>query len=252
MKRDSEEEGNPPRRYMSTTLPEVLRTSFGALGVAWKKRGWSATDFRKFLSEAGYDVPEPSLRRWASKYESRGSAMSAGGHPGRTAKLTLEQHRLLVGFVLDRNEKNFEVHIATAGEFILNTFGVHLSTTSVGTYLHSSGFSCRVAAACGSGYSYDRDQLCSLALTWIDDQRESGVLNTPRQLLCSIDFTFTGHRTDRQTTFASTGNSQPHEYKDISSFTNCMVTCVWADGVNRTPPQALHLQSRFENRSKTH
>ena len=50
-----------------------------------------------------------------------------------------------------------------------------------------------------------------------------------------IDFTYTSHRTGRTVTFAPLGGPQPKLLQELSQFTNCIVTIVWSDGVNRTP-----------------
>jgi hypothetical protein len=70
---------------------------------------------------------------------------------------------------------------------------------------------------------------------WASSSQKS-LKKIPPSKLCSIDFTFTGHRTERRTGFGIKGGVQPMEALKISRFTNCIVTCVWADGKNRTPP----------------
>ncbi|MBK7002185.1 MAG: hypothetical protein IPH35_20195 [Rhodoferax sp.] len=52
---------------------------------------------------------------------------------------------------------------------------------------------------------------------------------------CSIDFTHTSQRNLLQRTFSPSGTSQPKVDRAMSRYTNCIVTCVWADGINRTP-----------------
>jgi hypothetical protein len=53
--------------------------------------------------------------------------------------------------------------------------------------------------------------------------------------MCSIDFTYTSQRNLLQRTFSPSGTSQPKVDRAMSRYTNCIVTCVWADGINRTP-----------------
>ena len=83
-------------------------------------------------------------------------------------------------------------------------------------------------------------------------QRRDGVFDVPRDRLASIDFTYTGHRTERRASFASRGGSQPASRTAISTYTNCIVTVVWADGINRTPPLLFTLNPDFRrDRSRT-
>jgi hypothetical protein len=92
-----------------------------------------------------------------------------------------------------------------------------------------------------AGYQVDSAQLCHLALDWL----KRTPLDVAPSRLCSIDFTFTGHRTDRRTSFSLSGAPQPRSGVAASTYTNCILTCVWADGVNRTPAVLFTLDQRF-------
>lgn len=63
--------------------------------------------------------------------------------------------------------------------------------------------------------------------------------------MASVDFTFTGHRTDRRLSYAPAGGVQPKSSIACSQFTNCIVTVVWSDGVNRTPPALFTFNGKF-------
>ena len=54
-------------------------------------------------------------------------------------------------------------------------------------------------------------------------------------MVCSVDFTYTSHRKQRVHGYSRTGVTAPDVSDPIPLFTNCIVTCVWADGDNRTP-----------------
>ena len=64
-------------------------------------------------------------------------------------------------------------------------------------------------------------------------------------LVASVDFTFTGHRTDRRASYAPSGGAAPKSSAAIAQFTNCIVTVVWSDGVNRTPPVLFTFNGKF-------
>jgi hypothetical protein len=103
-----------------------------------------------------------------------------------------------------------------------------------------------------SGFKIDLKELRRILWEWVQEQRESGIFDGPAFKLCSVNFTFTGHRTDRRTTFASTGSAQPTSAKSISTCTNCIVTCVWADEKNRIPPILFLYSPEFRfDRSNT-
>ncbi len=63
--------------------------------------------------------------------------------------------------------------------------------------------------------------------------------------MCSIDFTYTSQRNLLQRTFSLSGTSQPKVDRAISRHTNCIVTCIWANGANRTPSVLFTYNSAF-------
>ncbi len=69
--------------------------------------------------------------------------------------------------------------------------------------------------------------------------------------MASIDFTYTGHRTEHRVSYSTSVAEQPKSDISISRFTNCIITVVWADGVNRTPPVLFTLNQllRFDRHS---
>jgi hypothetical protein len=101
--------------------------------------------------------------------------------------------------------------------------------------LSEDGFAARLAHKKGRGFVVDVEALRAELWNWVilQDFRSRGIR---REEFCSIDYTFTGHRNERQTTFAPRGGPQPMVAEKSSNYTNCIVTCLWADGVNRTPP----------------
>jgi len=81
-----------------------------------------------------------------------------------------------------------------------------------------------------------------MRLEWKGVRQRAGEL---KGLLASVDFTFTGHRTDRRLTYAPAGGAQPKSSAACSRFTNGIVTVVWSDGVNRTPPALFTFNGKF-------
>jgi hypothetical protein len=82
----------------------------------------------------------------------------------------------------------------------------------------------------------------------VQAQQRDGVLEAPQDRLASIDFTFTGHRTERRSSFA--GGAQPASSTVFSDYTNCIVTVLWADGTNRTPPLLFTFNLAFRRDRK--
>jgi transposase len=246
MKRAREEEEGEERAYTSTELVPELRTAFGSLFNVWKEHGWRPKEFRLFLSEAGYPVPEKTLRTWAANVHSGGSAVSSSKESGRPRSISDEKVRHLVGWVLYQNEQNVEVHLKTAMAFVRSSLGIDVSTSTVHTYLHEAGFASKVMQTKKTGYKASVSSLCEVMLDWLLLTN----LDVPLHLLCSVDFTFTGHRLERHFTYAPSGGAQPMSDRSRTSYTNCIITCVWADGKNRTPAVLYTLDPKFRRDRK--
>jgi hypothetical protein len=150
--------------------------------------------------------------------------------------------------VLDRNESNVEVHLDTAQAFVRDRLNVDTTRQSISNYLHGEGFSSKVTQHKTGGFKLDTASLCRLALDWL----QTTSLNVPRSKLCSIDFAFTGHRKDLRSSWSPVGGAQPKSGTAVSTYTNCIITCVWADGKNRTPAMLFTYDQRFRrDRSPT-
>jgi hypothetical protein len=111
-------------------------------------------------------------------------------------------------------------------------------------YLSEDGFTYRIIKKKSSSYVVDRGRLEADLWNWVFSNQKS-LNNIPPSKLCSIDFTFTGHRTERRASFGIKGGAQPMEALKTSRFTNCIITCVWADGKNRTPPVLFTYNQEF-------
>jgi transposase len=233
---------------MSTALVPDVRTAFARLYLMWKKRGQPKSDFLAFLSGAGYDIPLRTLDEWVANVRSQGSATSPSKASGRPQALSQDAVRLLVGFVLDRNESNVEVHLDTAQAFVRDWLNVDITVQSISNYLHGEGFSSKVTQHKTAGFKLDTASLCHLALDWV----RTTPLDVPRAKLCSIDFAFSGHRKDLGSSWSPVGGAQPKSGTAVSTYTNCVITCVWADGKNRTPAMLFTYDQRFrKDRSPT-
>jgi hypothetical protein len=205
------------RKYPSTELSTDQRDLVARLVGPLERRGISRSVFRDVLVDAGIIVPKSSLDRWVRAHAVRGRVFTAEKASGATPLLEDEQCEIAAGWVLSQNDSNHD-------------------------YLHSLGFSSKVSQTKTSGFTVDVDALAKMMLEW---KRERQRARDLKGLLASVDFTFTGHRTDRRVTYAPAGGAQPKSNTAIARFTNCIVTVVWSDGVNRTPPALFTFNGKF-------
>lgn len=227
-----------PSTQLSTDQRELIARLIGPL----EAHGISRSTFRSYLSEAGFIVSKPSLDRWVHLRRTRGSVFTSEKASGALPLLNGDQCEIAAGWVLSQNDLNQAVSLVSFSEFCKSAFGVVLAPTTAHKYLHYLGFSSKVSQAKTSGYTIDVDTLSKLMFEWKRERQRAGDL---QGLVASVDFTYTGHRTDRLMSYAPAGGAQPKSSSGCSQFTNCIITVVWSDGVNRTPPALFTYNGKF-------
>jgi hypothetical protein len=175
-------------------------------------------------------------------YVTTGSIFTMEKGSGTAPLMNDEQCEIAAGWVLSQNDANQVVSLASFSKFCASAFGVELAQTTAHDYLHALGFSSKVSQAKTSGFTIDVDALAKMMFEWKSERQRAGDL---KGLVASVDFTFTGHRTDRRVSYAPAGGAQPKSSAAIAQFTNCIVTVVWSDGVNRTPPVLFTFNGKF-------
>ena len=226
-----------------TELHAEVRTALAKQFIAWKARGWKKEDFLVFLSEAGFDIPMRTLTRWCSNVKQQGTAVTQNYGGNRERILSEEETQVVSGFVLDKFSRKEEVHLDTIQSFIYDCFNTEISLSTVHRYLEEQGFSSRVAKGRTGGVQLDLAQMVQIAHEWLT----TSPIHCLRYPLCSVDFTYTSHRTDRRVSYSLKGGPQPQVDQSFSRFTNCILTCVWADGIDRTPPVLFTYNQEFRS-----
>lgn len=230
------------RKYPSTELSTDQRELAARLVGPLEARGISRSVFREALTDAGITVPKSSLDRWVRAYAATGRIFTVEKASGAAPLLDTEQCEIAAGWVLFQNDSNQVVSLASFAKFCASAFGVELAQTTAHDYRHALGFSSKVSQTKASGFTVDVDALAKMMFEWKRERQREGDL---KGLLASVDFTFTGHRTDRRVTYAPAGGAQPKSSTAITRFTNCIITVVWSDGVNRTPPALFTFNGKF-------
>lgn len=229
-------------KYPSTELSTGQRELIARLVGPLEARGISRSTFRTILAEAEFPVPKSSLDRWVHAHLVTGTIFTTEKCSGATPLLDDDQCEIVAGWVLSQNDANQVVSLASVSTFCKSALGVDVPRSSAHEYLHALGFSSKVSQVKTSGYTIDVDTLAKMMFDWKQERQRVGDL---RGLLASVDFTFTGHRADRRLSYAPSGGAQPKSRTACSQFTNCIVTVVWSDGVNRTPPALFTLNGKF-------
>lgn len=221
--------------YEAAKIDDNYKSHIARLYVAQKAKGKSRKEFTAEFAQAGLSFSERSLDRWVSLINSGSEPISPQKLTGSSAALTRPQKDVSSGWVLDQIEHGKAVHLESFCAFVLAQFSIKIELRTASNYLKEDGFAYRVLQKKTKGFVVDVARLCAQLWNWVNSQQNYLKKISPSKL-CSIDFTFTGHRTERRSGFGVKGAAQPMEAAPISKYTNCIVTVVWADGKNRTPP----------------
>lgn len=248
-KRQREDDDENEHHYPSKNIHPEVHTFAIKLFNVLKLDGMKKTEFLHFMDKAGYKMSQKTFNRHIQNLETSGNVLSIDKKSGAKYLLSDDQKMIAAGFVFYENAKNREFHEKEYKEFIKNHFNVDISRVTANNYLHEAGFTSRAMTTKKGGFKYDAQTLIEMYWNWnwIYKIRRDGLFTTNGSKLCSIDFVFTSHRSDRRTTFAQKNTPTPKSSKDIPKYTNCILTCIWKDGINRNPPMlfTIHIQPRF-------
>jgi transposase len=233
------------RKYPSTELSTAQRELIARLVGPLEARGISRSVFRDILADAEITVPKSSLDRWVRAHAVTGKIFTAEKASGAAPLLDDEQGEIAAGWVLSQNDSNRVVSLASFAKFCASAFGVELAQTTAHDYLHALGFSSKVSQVKTGGFTVDVDALAKMRLAWKSERQRAGDL---KGLLASVDFTFTGHRTDRRVTYAPAGGAQP---KSSTAITQAISEKDFTHHAGRTRISHLGNRGLRSNRDST-
>ena len=225
-------------------IPDEFKTTLAKLYEFLHENGVTRALFLEGLKYGGYSVGTRTLDRWVHDANTRGTAILEFKESGGIPRLDSEQRNVTSGWVLHENGTGVEVTLLTFFDFVKTYFNIELSDGTISNYLTEDGFASRLVKRKGTSFVVDVDALCQLMWNWVIIQ-DFRARRIQRDKFASIDFTFTGHRTERGSSYAPNGGPQPMVADSISKYTNCIITCAWADGINRTPPILFTYNSAF-------
>ena len=241
----------PAKRYRSeepekaSSLPRESKTLLVRIYLEEKKEGVSIHHFLERCSNAGYPIPRSSFERWLTSFNRTGHAVKLSPESGRLPSLTSEERLIMAGWVLSQNETNTCVNLSDYTGAVAYIFRKDISAPTAQRYLAQDGFAFKTLKMKKSGYTLDHDSMADILWGFVDSCRQSGYFKRWRSKICSIDFTYTSHRTGNPQGYGPIGHTSPKTTKKVPSFTNCIITCIWADGKNHTPAVLFTFNPKF-------
>lgn len=221
--------------YSAAVISDDIKTHLAQLYILERGQGTKRKDFVNKHALSGLVFSERQLDRWVARINNGDTAISIEKQSGLYTILHREKRDIVCGWVLNQNELGIAVHLESYCDFCEAQFRIKLTHMTASNYLREDGFSYRTMQKKGASFVIDVAEMRQGLWKFVEKQIFPLKPLKPERI-CSIDFTFTGHRTEKRSGFAPKGGAQPMESTSVSTYTNCIVTCVWADGLNRTPP----------------
>ena len=144
MKRQKGAEATPTRSYGAAKLTPEQKEMVARLYDAWQARGKPRDDFVSLFAEAGFFFDVKTLGRWISRLDSGEPVTSATKAAGRPRALDNEQFMVLVGFVLESNDKIGKCAAEDGKMFLKWCYKLDLSIDTVLRYYGDACLSRRV------------------------------------------------------------------------------------------------------------
>jgi transposase len=235
------------RSNVASELDVSQRSLVARLAGACSPETVTVRQFHALLRAAEVEVGESTIFRYAAASTKGTPVFSLDKKTGRQRALTGLQEDLLLGFVENQNQTRMRVTRGGARAFVRDVLGVTMTKQSIGRYFKRLKVSRKKEKKRTRGYPKDESALVGEYMVFVKTVR---VNNHHGKLIGSIDFTFTGHRTDVSYTYSPVGCEPVQSRNKISDYTNCIVTCVWSDGVNRTPAVLYTYNAAFRSDSK--
>ena len=229
------------------TVPLNLHTKtlYAQVFIAARNLGLPRENLVDELNRLGADLKKSTVARWVGHTLATGTAEKVGKVTGKLSALSDFQQRVLIGWVLHQNLLKEKVARRDCAKLLFEAFHLKLDHTTIGRYLQLGGIVKKKQRTKGPGYKLSVIQQCELYLDFIRDIRNNLYFNFPADHIACIDFTFTSHRTVGQYGFSARGAGQPQVNTAFSPYTNCIITCLWADGRNHTPSMMFTYNPEF-------
>lgn len=196
-------------------------------------------------------LAKSTLYRYMQRIEDEVEVFASVKASGATRKLSEQQAYILAGFVFVEEEKKTPVDFSQAKAWIQENFSVELTQPTIARYLKQFALKLRQVRVRTTGKKLDGVGVQMHAYEFVLNVHENGWMH--RQLY-SIDATYTSHRRDVRYALGVRGGNQPEGGKNLSPFTNCIMTLVSRNpkGQGRVHKPVLFSSNRaFDQRRRT-
>lgn len=225
--------------YASTELTVPERDVLARVAAELLVEGYKVRGICSIYARAGYVVPDRTVRNWVVSVKSAGSALPGEYGGGAEPLLDKEMRMVVYGWAQTQIQAKIEVHLVNTKKFVRDTFGVSASYPTLSRVLNAGGFHQMTVKKKASGYNVHPREQAVMGLNFYRMARTRGLPAVPGEaqlgLIASIDFVSTAQGDNCRRAYGISGGAQPRSSITPPSFTNVIVTAIWADGIDRTP-----------------
>lgn len=232
-KEESKKRKNPTTKYT-----REVRQALARIGGELEQRGWSRPDISQLFSDADYPLPDSTLARYLLHDRQGSTPVADKGGGGRPRSLDQEEAKLLIGWAVKKYVDDQQCTPRDALEFLSNKLNVVCDEETVRNYFRDAGLTPKAMKKKAKKAAMTMDEITDMVRDFIYSERRIGNLRY-NQLFATVDFTYTSHRTTRFVSWSPSGLPAPKMAEKMITYTACIVTFLWSDGINRTPALAF-------------
>ena len=187
------------------SLSWEVKSCLGHLSYHMGRNGIKRAVITNVLESSGFYVELNTLRRWENKVKEGEAIFKEEKESGNEPTFSDFEKRIIVGFVISCNEKPTACGLRHLKAFCIKVLNTSVSWPTISRLMASFALTSQTCATDAKGFKYDQTALRKMLRDWVMQRHIDGTWDDQGTLVCSIDFTFTSHRTRRETGFAPEG-----------------------------------------------
>jgi DNA-binding transcriptional ArsR family regulator len=222
-------------RYGSKEFTPEEKKAISRFALALRDRKWKWEQVLALCEEAGYAVPDATLREWVSHAREGTTPISEEKGSGRPRSLDDKYVAVIIGWFLqceDEGEKTSQRDFLYAA---FNNFGVCISQPTVSRHLDENWLSLKLFGRRSIKSSLGRAETSRLFYEELLKLDREGIWNYPLGNIWFIDVTTTSRRYELPKSWGRDGGKQRKLISKVPKFTDSLVTLVNGLGQQRGP-----------------
>jgi transposase len=198
----------------------------------------------------GYTGTQSTLNRQIKAVEATGFALSTAKKADKVAILDDEQLEEIREWATDKNSKHQPISRMDVVAEISRAFGVTVHVNTAGNYMAKIGFSKKTCSTRTAGTKSTKEEKKAMIMRWSRLMKEKDMFFRSLSSIYSLDVMYTRRLARKVTTYSPKGGGKEQSIVKVLPFTDAIVTCPRADGVNATPAMLFTMNPKMARTQK--